>query len=51
MQFSDKRRKDVYTLGPGHMNKIAAMPIYVKNIKVSPGTFEQSDKIVQFASE
>ena len=35
MQPLDSGGKKVYTFRPGHMTKIAAMPIYVKNLKKS----------------
>ena len=35
MQPPGKGRKKVYIFGPGHMTKMATMPIYGKNLKKS----------------
>ena len=35
MQFPSKGGKKVYICGPGHMTKMATMPIYGKNLRKS----------------
>ena len=44
MRPSSKGGKKVYVFGPGHVTKIATMPIYGKNLK-KPSSQEPRDRL------